>query len=165
MLEKYNETKHTATLVSPDLAAEERPALTDALRERFQQRRGTVVPRPKLVPGDKVKIRQKPSGYGNYKRNFSKYSREVFTVAGSEERAGQTLYKLVGIPEPFLISDLMKLPGEVGVAPPELVDEQRARFGRRVWRSELLNRDEERPVGVLHRVAPRWGSGVVQPSA
>ena len=99
-LEKYNETKHIATLVSPDLAAEERPALTAALHARFEERRGRVVPRPKLVPGDKVKIRQKPSGFGDYRRNFSKYSREVFTVAGSEERAGQTLYKLVGVPNP-----------------------------------------------------------------
>ena len=64
-------------------------------------------------------------------------------MAGSEEHAGQTLYKLVGIPEPFLISDLMKLTGEVGVAPAELVREQVARFGRRVWRSDVLKRRDE----------------------
>jgi hypothetical protein len=126
---QYNETKHASSRYSPDFLAknEEWLDFMKTVHERYMERRKLQNPRVPIPAGSQVKLRQKPNKFSDYKRDFKHYGREVYVVEGEVWVGTQRMYKVRGLPNPVLPSDLMKISG-AEEAPDEIIEEQRRRF-------------------------------------
>ena len=60
----------------------------------------------------------------DYKRDFQHYSREVYEIEGEESVGTQRMYRVRGLRNPALPSDLVKI-SSAEEAPEEIVEEQR----------------------------------------
>jgi hypothetical protein len=97
------------------------------VHERYMENRKLQNPRTPIPAGSQVKLRQKPGRFSDYKRDFKHYGRQVYVVEGEVRVGTQRMYKVRGLSNPVLPSDLMKISGAEG-APEEMIEEQRRRY-------------------------------------
>jgi hypothetical protein len=126
VVEQYNETPHISSKYSPDFFAknEQWVGFMKTVHDRYMSKAVLAKPREVLKEGDKVKPRQKPNKFSDYKRDFQHYSREVYEIEGEERVGTQRMYRVKDLRNPVLPSDLVKISG-AEEAPEEIVEEQR----------------------------------------
>ena len=126
VVEQYNETPHISSKYSPDFLAknEQWVGFMKTVNDRYMSKAVLAKPREVLKVGDKVKLRQKPNKFSDYKRDFQHYSREVYEIEGEERVGTQRMYRVKDLRNPVLPSDLVKISG-AEEAPEEIVEEQR----------------------------------------
>jgi hypothetical protein len=129
VVEQYNETPHISSKYSPDFLSknEEWLGFMKTVHERYMEKRKLQNPRTPIPAGSQVKLRQKPGRFSDYKRDFKHYGRQVYVVEGEVRVGTQRMYKVRGLSNPVLPSDLMKILGAEG-APEEMIEEQRRRY-------------------------------------
>ena len=146
VVERYNETVHTSTGVTPDTAAKEEQEVTEALHERFVARQKTNLKYQDVGAGDTVKLRIKAGKYGEFKTGFRTWSSQVYTVAKVVPLGNQIAYRLNGWNTPVFRHDMLKVTG-VESPPPELVE--RARLAVEPPRRRLRGKFTPPPPSVL----------------
>ena len=132
VVDQYNDRVHTTTDESPNLVAENeyhKPTL-ETVHANLLKHANFPVKHPDVVVGDWVKIRVKPSGYGQYKETFNSWSERVYKVLGIDNTLdGGPRYRLEGYARPLLRFELKKVDD---VQRPNLVRRKLASEGRAV---------------------------------
>ena len=146
VVERYNETVHTSTGVTPDAAAKEEPAVTEQLREKFKAGKKLRMKYDNVGEGDTVKLRIKPGKYGEFKTGFKTWSAQVYTVEKVIPIGNQLAYRLEGRPTPVFRHDMLKVAG-VERPPQELLE--RARLTVEPPRRRLRGKFTPPPPSVL----------------
>ena len=127
VVDRYNETVHVSTGVSPDAAAAEDPEVTSKLRQRFEEHRKTNMKYPSIAVGDTVKIRIKAGKYSEFKTGFKTWSTQTYVVLGTVSIGNQSAFRLEGHALPVLRHDIHKVAG-VEKPPAELVARETAKL-------------------------------------
>lgn len=113
VVDKYNETIHRSTGMSPHWLAENEYDFDEVhlARRRMLAKAKFPVKHPEIFVGDFVKVRVKPSEPGDYKETFRSWTPEVYTVERIEQRDidGQNVYHLRGYKRPLLRFELLKV--------------------------------------------------------
>ena len=105
VVDQYNDRVHTATDESPNLVAENqyRQPTLETVHANLLKKAKFPVKHPQIAVGDWVKIRIKPSGYGQYKETFNSWSERVYKVLGVDNTLdGGIRYRLEGYVRPLL---------------------------------------------------------------
>ena len=112
VVDQYNDRVHTATEESPNLVAENeyhQPTL-ETVHANLLKHAKFPVKHPDIAVGDWVKIRIKPSGYGQYKETFNSWSVQVYKVLSIDNTSdGGPRYRLEGYARPLLRFELKKV--------------------------------------------------------
>ena len=115
VVDKYNDSVHSATRYKPDDLTEheyDMPMQEKAYQNQLSKAKFPVK-HDSINNGDLVKIRVKPSGFGDHKETFNSWSKEVYTVerVASGAQDGQDVYHLTGYRRPLLRFELKKIEG------------------------------------------------------
>ena len=111
VIDTCNESAHTSTKYTPDHINENEydyPLIAKA-RDNIQSKAHFNANHPTINIGDHVKIRIKPSGYGDYKETFNSWSHEVYTVSDIVDGDQGELYHLNGYRRPLLRFELLRV--------------------------------------------------------
>ena len=110
VVDKYNDSFHATTGEKPNDVAdlEDDFDFIKGVHENLLGKAKFPVSHPRLVVGDSVKIRIKPTKF--YKESFISWSKDVYTVAKIDETGPHgTLYHLTGYRKPLLRFELKKV--------------------------------------------------------
>ena len=112
VVDQYNERNHTTTGAPPNKVAEKEydADYLENVHAQIWNRAKFPVTHPLLEIGDYVKIRIKPSGYGQYKETFNSWTAKAFKVLGVDDNLdGGARYRLAGYHRPLLRYELKKV--------------------------------------------------------
>ena len=142
VVEQYNERVHTTTGARPNNVARKEYDMNyiKNVHAQIQNHAKFPLKHPPLNIGDYVKIRIKPSGYGEYKETFNSWSVKAYKVLGKDANLdGGTKYRLEGYHRSLLRYELKKVKD---VQKPNVVGGKLAR-GRSATYSLLFPREGE----------------------
>ena len=112
VVDQYNDRVHTSTNETPNEVAENQynPDMLHAVHTNLMKHASFPVKHPTISVGDWVKIRVKPSGYGEYKETFNSWSTQVYKVLSIDSSAdGGARYRLTGYVRPLLRFELKRV--------------------------------------------------------
>lgn len=111
VVDQYNDRVHTSTNAKPDYVAQNEydPAALTKVHDSLKGQGKFPVKHPLIKVGDFVKIRVKPSGYGEYKETFNSWSTQVYKVSSIDEADGGAKYTLEAYSRQLLRYELKKV--------------------------------------------------------
>lgn len=112
VVDQYNDRVHTSTKFSPNDVAEHEfdPDMLMDVHDNLRKQAKFPVKHPSIAVGDWVKIRVKPSGYGDYKETFNSWSSKVYKIESVDEGAdGGDKYHLENYNRPLLRYELKRV--------------------------------------------------------
>ena len=112
VVDQYNDRIHTTTGARPNNVAKKQYDMDylENVHAQIQNHAKFPVSHPSLKVGDYVKIRIKPSGYGQYKETFNSWSTQAYKVLGVDDNLdGGARYRLEGYHRPLLRYELKKV--------------------------------------------------------
>ena len=112
VVEQYNDRMHTSTGAAPNKVAEKQydSHYLRNVHAQLLNHSKFAVKQPSLNVGDYVKIRIKPSGYGQYKETFNSWTTKTYKVLGVDDQLdGGTRFRLQGYSRPLLRYELKKV--------------------------------------------------------
>ena len=112
VIDQYNDRVHASTNANPNYVAEHEydPEVLMDVHANLLQKAKFPVKHPSIEVGDFVKIRVKPSGYGDYKETFNSWSERAYKVESIDEGADSgAKYTLEGYSRPLLRYELKKV--------------------------------------------------------
>ena len=80
VVDRYNETVHVSTGVTPDVAAKEDPEVTQKLTDHFKAAQKTNMKYTAIKVGVSVKIRIKAGQLSAFKTGFKTWSTKIHTL-------------------------------------------------------------------------------------
>jgi hypothetical protein len=112
VVDQYNDRMHTSTGAAPNKVAEKQydSHYLQNVHAQLLNHSKFTVKHPSLNVGDYVKIRIKPSGYGQYKETFNSWTTKAYKVLGvDDELDGGSRFRLQGYSRPLLRYELKKV--------------------------------------------------------
>ena len=110
-IDKYNDSVHVSTKYTPDRIDdnEDNYPFLQHVKANLTSKAHYNMKHPGINVGDHVKIRVKPSGYGDHKETFNSWSADVYTVADVTDSDSGEQYHLEGYRRPLLRFELLKV--------------------------------------------------------